>query len=173
MTRPSAVICILGLRGSGKTTATRALSRQGFHTISAGAKNTELALKEGCPMDTRSLQNFGLRLIEERGAEYFASILAAEAEGHSRVVFEGVRAPDVISCLRKKFSNMTIVLLTAPPEKRRCRLIQRGSDPSLDQHPIESYADEYSTLADVTIVNDGDLADLQKEALALLVLNDR
>ncbi|TWB86776.1 hypothetical protein FBZ93_12816 [Bradyrhizobium macuxiense] len=121
-------------------------------------------------MDTQSLQNFGLRLIEERGADYFASILAAEAEGYPRVVFEGVRVPEVVACLKKKFSNMTVVLLTASPEKRRGRLIQRGSDPSLDRHPIEAYSGVYSALANVTIVNDGNLADFQKDVLSLVAL---
>lgn len=168
MNKSTDVLCLVGARGSGKSTAARFFERQGFIVVSAAKKNRQLALDAGWRLDTPSLQDFGLKIVTERTEPYFASELAKGVLDQSRIVFDGIRAPGVIEALASWFLGLRVVLIEAPETQRRERLLGRGDDPVLDSHPIEALVTEIAQRATVSIRNDGTQKDFERRLRQLV-----
>jgi dephospho-CoA kinase len=148
------------LPGSGKTTAAKQLEKRGWFLVSAGDVVREICLKSGLPIDRATLQECGSNLLNEKGEEYFATLLITKGRGHRKVVFEGIRPLGVVSAIREKSAKTLLVFVDASEETRRARLSSRDglnlrqfSD--LEHSSFERQVLDLRNLADVIVENNG------------------
>jgi dephospho-CoA kinase len=153
-------IFLIGLPGSGKTTAATYLKDLGFFTISAGDVIRSLCRNEGIPLTRENLSAMGRRLLSEHGEDYFAEILLRQADDKDKVVFEGIRPPKVLLWLKERIPRTLTIFVEAPESERLERLLlARGEDESsyrkVMAYPMEQDILQIKSLVDVTVQNKG------------------
>lgn len=157
-------IFLIGLPGSGKTTAATYLKNLGFFTISAGDVIRSLCRNEGLPLTRENLSAMGRRFLSQHGEEYFAEILLRQASDKDKVVFEGIRPPKVLLWLKQRFPKTLTIFVETPEGERLDRLlISRGEDESsyrkVMEFPMEQDILQIKSHVDVTIENKGEVED--------------
>ena len=98
---PKSAVFLIGLPGSGKSTAARYLEHLGFVSVSAGDCVRSLCRADNISLTRENLSRYGQRLIAERGYAYFAKLLLAQAGHADLVVFEGIRSLEVLTWLKQ------------------------------------------------------------------------
>jgi dephospho-CoA kinase len=111
-------VFLIGLPGSGKSTGAAFLEELGFVPISAGDTIRVLCRKEGIALTRENLSNYGQRLLKEQGYEYFAGLLLDKANKFERVVFEGIRPPEVLLWLKARIAKSLIIFVEATEQER-------------------------------------------------------
>ena len=131
------IVCVTGMPGAGKTTATKALVSSGFTIVSMGDVVRREAQKRGLGLDKEGQRQMMLTLREEGGPAAIAKLCVEEIRSKDlrKVVIDGARSLDEVNNFR---SVGTVMLLGihASPMRRYELLISRGRD----DDPL-SYAD--------------------------------
>jgi dephospho-CoA kinase len=157
-------VFMIGLPGSGKTTAATYLQDLGFFSVSAGDVIRSLCQNEGILLSRENLSAMGRRFLSEHGEAHFAELLLQQAGDKDKVVFEGIRPPDVLLWLKRRIPMTLTIFLEAPERERLDRLlVARGEDESsykkVMAFPMEQDILQIKSLVDVTIQNSGDVED--------------
>lgn len=175
------IIAFTGKRGHGKTTAAEALMAKGYQHINFAdtlrqvvhlvygvtyEEMTDPVLKE-TPLDRwpfksprELLQYVGTDMFRAYLPQTWTKCFERNISGYSHVVCSDLRFPNEEDCLRdlekvEDDDNAIVVVRVVDPKKTRTDVAS--------QHASETEIDKIK--ADVTIVNDGTIADLQAGAL--------
>ena len=104
-----------------KTTAARFLQARGYELISASDVVGRLDGPDKLISGRRELISRGERMLHEQGPEWFAERLLAAADGHPRVVFDGIRPIETIKHIVKLQPNTAVLFIQAREAVRRER----------------------------------------------------
>ncbi|NPA86930.1 MAG: Glu-tRNA(Gln) amidotransferase subunit GatE [Candidatus Diapherotrites archaeon] len=154
------VIVITGPPASGKDTVADLLVKKGYRKLDFSDVLKELFVEERGrePRDKMELTDYAAEVREKRGRDVLARIIA-EKLGDGKHALVGARSPEEITFLRKRFP-VVVLLVDAPPEIREQR--RPGS---LERERKEEVLGlkEAVEMADVVIVNDGTLEELEEK----------
>jgi dephospho-CoA kinase len=165
------IVCVTGMPGAGKTTATKALSGLGFQTVSMGDVVRREAEKRGLGLDKDGQKRMMLLLREEGGPAAVAKLSAAEIRqrGLRRAVVDGARSMEEINVF-KEIGVVKILCLHASPGRRfeLLRSRARSDDPlsyadfeARDQRELDLGLGRVIALSDRMIENEvTDISDL-------------
>ncbi len=122
------ILAVVGLQGSGKSTATGILREEGFHVIEIGDIWRELVKKAGIPMeDTRATREFTLKLRETHGKDIYARYVCNRIKKSMRnVVVMGVRSTYEMDYLKKNLKGIKVIAIKSPLTLRFERMSSRG-----------------------------------------------
>lgn len=118
---PEEIVILVGPPRSGKTTATQFLRNLGYKVISAGEVVGRLDNGGSSAKDRRDLSRRGAQMLRDQGPEWFAERLIAEAAGHSKVVFDGIRPLKTIRHIARLQPKTKILFVKAREDLRRAR----------------------------------------------------
>lgn len=152
-------IILVGFPGSGKTTGAKYLKKLGWDIISAGDIIREMSIQEGLPTSRKYLQEFGARLLQEKGYEYFADIMLSKSSSSDKVVFEGIRPVQVVDLIKKALPKVLIIFIEAKSVLREKRLIKSKNIKhkdfiEMEENPLECEVMKIKPIADIVINND-------------------
>ncbi|MEM4699514.1 MAG: AAA family ATPase [Candidatus Nezhaarchaeales archaeon] len=174
----SLAICIAGMPGSGKGVVAEVARSLGLRVVSMGDVIRREAERRGLPTDDRALGQLMIKMREEMGSAIVAELCLKELEeGVDVAVFEGVRSLAEVEALKRRFREVVIVAVHAPPHLRfrRLRLRRRGDAPSSreefmarDERELKVGLGEVLALADYVIVNSATLRAARRRAEVIL-----
>ncbi|PSQ02627.1 hypothetical protein BRC94_01190 [Halobacteriales archaeon QS_5_70_17] len=181
------VIGTVGLAGSGKGEAAAVARELGIPVVTMGDVIREECRRRGLdPADHHGEVAQALReeegslAIAERSLPMVEDALEERGEGEGIVLVDGLRSGEEAERFAERFgTDFVLVAVTAPFEERRERVSDRGRDATADEGG-ESLAErderefgfgmgEAIEDADVTIENDGGLAEFRERVRAVLV----
>lgn len=160
--KPRFSIILTGLLGSGKTTGAAHLKKSGWDVISTGDIIREMCRQEGLQTSRKSLQEFGARLLQEKGYDYLANIMLSKCPNSDKVVFEGIRPLQVVNSIKKALPKVLIIFIEARATTREKRL-KMSDDPDnhvfneIEKNPLERDVLKIKQIADAIINNDTEL----------------
>jgi dephospho-CoA kinase len=178
------IIGITGTLASGKTSVKDFfLSRFSSYFISLSDIIKEELLKEGKELKRENFIAKGNELRKKYGNQILAEVVTLtlpEKINKQLIIIDGIRNPGEIEYLRKKFGkNFILIAVDAPRELRFKRLLERRKegDPAtfekffeMDEIDLGRNQPEYGQrveeclrLADLLIINDGTVEDLNKK----------
>jgi dephospho-CoA kinase len=169
------VIGVAGLNGTGKDEVLKYLKQKyNVPFVSVGDIVREIATSEGLPLTRENLDNVTSRYFQKYGQGYFLKQIVNKIKNQNLPVYgiSGVRSPEDAAILRESFGQDLILISVyiSDPQVRFARIAARGSQ--RDQLTYEQFLrqDEDSQklfkikdtlkLADISISNDGTLAEL-------------
>ena len=122
------ILAVVGLLGSGKSTAVDSLKRHGFEVIELGDIWRELLKKNHIPRsDAVATREFTLRIRETEGKDVYARYAFKKIrKGQMRIAITGLRSTYEMAYLKKRIQNLKIVALHAPLKLRYKRFALRG-----------------------------------------------
>lgn len=153
-------VFVCGLPGAGKSLASNWLRAYGFQVVSAGDYFRHLAMAEGLPTDRQSMIKFGTSYLDTKGPEHLAQNLSERAGLASKVVFDGIRPPEVVNLLKRRFGINRVVYIDVAEQTSKLRLsdIKHESADSISavyRSNMEMDVQVIKNVADITITNDG------------------
>lgn len=159
-------VIIIGLPGSGKSTASKTLSNSGWHIVSAGDIVRSMCIKEGLGESRKVLQSYGESLFKDNGVNYFSSLLINKAPKYGCTVFEGIRPVEVIKHMKKKL-QCWVVYIESSSFNRFERLkirdhITQYSFLKLESNSIEKQVSTMKDLANIVITNNYSLKEFDE-----------
>jgi dephospho-CoA kinase len=178
------IIGITGTLASGKTSVKDFfLSRFSSYFVSLSDIIKEELLKEGKELKRENFIEKGNELRKKYGNQILAEVVTLtlpEKINKQLIIIDGIRNPGEIEYLRKKFGkNFILIAVDAPRELRFKRLLERRKegDPAtfekffeMDEIDLGRNQPEYGQrveeclrLADLLIINDGTVEDLNKK----------
>lgn len=121
------IVCITGMPGAGKTTATQALAETGFQPVSMGDVVRKEAQRRGLDLGKEGQKKMMLRLRREGGPAAVAKLCGKEIKrrGFTRVVVDGARSLEEIEYFRT-IGPVKILGIHASPRRRFELLSARG-----------------------------------------------
>lgn len=133
----SFIVCVTGMPGAGKTTATKALVGSGFTIVSMGDVVRREAQKRGLGLDKEGQKEMMLSLRAEGGPAAIAKLCVMEIRSRRfrKVVIDGARSLDEVNTFRS-VGAVKVLGIHASPMRRYELLSSRGRD----DDPL-SYAD--------------------------------
>lgn len=122
------VIMVVGLPGSGKSTAADILKDNDFEVVELGDIWRELLKKNHVPRnDPVATREFTRMIREKEGKDVYARYAYRKIRKNRRMVaIMGVRSTYEMNYLKKKIPKMDIIALLAPLDMRFHRLKVRG-----------------------------------------------
>ena len=122
------VVMVVGLPGSGKSTAAEILEDMGFEVIEFGDIWRELLKKNHVPRDDPiATREFTRQIREREGKDVYARYAYMKVRKNRKLVaLMGVRSTYEMDYLKRKIPKMYIVALLAPLSMRFHRLKVRG-----------------------------------------------
>ncbi len=173
------VVCITGMPGAGKSTASEVSASMGFEVFRMGDDvRMEAERRKLIPSD----ENLGLIMLQLRqagGPVAIANLSRRRIEKDSKssfVLVDGIRNMNEFLEF-KKLGRAVLVSVHASPERRYKFLQGRGrsdspstfqSFESRDRRELSVGIGEPIALADEVIINNGSVEDLKKDVSALL-----
>lgn len=133
MSNPFKLIAIVGMPGAGKSMVADFFRKKGIPVLRFGDQ-TDIGLKElGLPLNEKNERMYREQLRKEIGMAAMAikiepRILAA-ARDHSTIVLDGLYSWEEYTYLVKKFPQLQLLCIYAPPEIRYERLSKRPVRP--------------------------------------------
>jgi dephospho-CoA kinase len=175
------LLAIVGLPGSGKSEVVKLVEEKGFAKIYFGGMTIEKLKEENLEVNEQNERMMREKLRRDHGMAAYATLnlpKIKETLAKSSVVIDGLYSWEEYLVLKKEFPEMVVVAVYASPKTRSTRLANRPIRPltpdqvlSRDHAQIENLHQAGPiAMADFTIVNEGDLADVEKQVS--LILND-
>jgi dephospho-CoA kinase len=165
--RENPLLIIVGMAGSGKSSAARHLEQKGWHVIRFGALTMQELEKRGLPINEANEKVFREELRAKHGMDAYARLLLPsikESLAAGRTVIDGLYSWAEYKFLRGHFGGqMKVVAIYTTRSVRYARISQRPDRPlSLEEAEQRDYAEIENVekggpiaMADYTIVNDG------------------
>ncbi len=158
------IVCVTGMPGAGKTTATKALVSSGFTIVSMGDVVRREAQKRGLGLDKEGQMQMMLTLRAEGGPAAIAKLCVEEIrlKGLRKVVIDGARSLDEVNTFRG-VGTVKVLGIHASPLRRYELLSSRGrhDDPisfadfeARDQRELDLGLGKVIALADRIIENE-------------------
>ncbi|MBS3109749.1 AAA family ATPase [Candidatus Woesearchaeota archaeon] len=172
------IISIVGMTGSGKTEVSEFLKKHGLAYVRFGDVTMEELKRRWLDVNEKNERMVREGLRKEHGMDAFARLNAGKLEKaleKGSVIADGLYSWEEWLFLREKFGEKMIVLaIASSPATRYQRLAERKIRPlaheeaaSRDKAEIEnSHKAGPIAMADFTIINEGSLAELQKNTNA-------
>ena|SRR5271157_2083126 len=133
------IVAVTGMPGAGKSTASEALVKLGWHRVVMGDVIRKETKRRGLHPDAKNTGEVMRSLREEHGESAVADLCLEEIRSSKsdRVVIDGIRSMVEVQTFRKK-APVILVAVHASPERRFELLKERGrSDDPLSR---ESFA---------------------------------
>ena len=165
------ILAIVGMAGSGKSTAIEYLTEHNIPRVYFGGILYKAMEEEGIERTPESEQKFRKEIRDREGNDFVVKRAIKEAEnlinaGQKRVVLDGLYSWTEYKILHEKFQEkMTVVAIVAPKALRRKRLAERKERPfnaeeaaQRDIHEIEDVEKGGPiAIADYYVDNSGDV----------------
>lgn len=172
--KPSIVIGIAGMPGSGKDTVKNIISRYGFPVIIMGDEVRAEAKRRNIKPTPENLGRLMLQIRAEEGPDAVAKRCMGKIRDldSSVIVINGIRSPSEVEFFRRNFESFKVIAIHASPKTRFKRLLERGrsDDPKdwetfviRDRRELSVGLGEVIAMADYMIVNEGTLEELERE----------
>ena len=174
------VVAIVGMAGSGKSEVARAFEQHGFTRVRFGDVTDEEVKKRDLPLNEENERRVRELLRKEHGMAAYAKLNLPRIDAalkNSNVVVDGLYSWEEYLLLKDRYDDdFAVVAVWASPETRYARLSNRSVRPltpaeaaGRDRTEIEnSNKGGPIALADHTLINEGSLSDLEKQANKLL-----
>jgi dephospho-CoA kinase len=182
------IICIVGMTGSGKTTAAKELEKNGFFYLRFGQITIDKIKEMGLKVNEANERKIRESLREKYGMGAFAILNIPKIDKllkKGNVVIDGLYSWTEYKILKEKYgSSLFVVAIFAPPELRYKRLEKRqieGDTKKLFRSlsEKEARARDFSeienlekggpiAMADFTILNTGTIGELRKKVNEIL-----
>ena len=122
------IVVVVGLPGSGKSTAAQLLKEDGFDVLEIGDIWRELLRKAKIPRnDPKATREFTRMLRVKHGKDVYAKYLYKKIKGsRKRLVLMGLRSTYEMDYLKKRLKNMYVIAITSPFNTRYRRIRTRG-----------------------------------------------
>ena len=166
---------MVGMSGAGKSEVAAVFAATGYARIRFGDVTDDEIARRKLPPGEASERQVRELLRREQGMEAYARLNLPRIEAalqSSDVVIDGLYSWEEYRFLKERFAeNLVVVAVYASPQTRYARLAARRIRPltppqsaSRDRAEIEnSHKGGPIAMADVTIVNEGSVADLQSQ----------
>ena len=177
------ILAIVGMSGSGKSTAVEYLTANNIPKIYFGGIIYKAMAEAGITKITPDNQReFREKIRAEEGRDFVVKRAIADAKnliaaGQKRIVLDGVYSWTEYKILRKEFpTEMTVVAIVAPKALRRKRLAERPERPFNAQEAAERDQSEIEQLekggpiaiADYYVDNSGDIKTFREDFANLM-----
>lgn len=184
------IIGLTGSMGSGKGVVADFLKEQGFLYLSLSNELREIAKEKKIELTRENLQNLGNKLREEKGVGILAQVVVDKIKDqeYKKAIVDGIRNPAEIGVLRK-LKNFFLISVDAAQKIRFERIKERDreSDPlswedfvkvdnrdrGVGEAETGQNVGKCMELADFTLINDGELKEIQERAAKLFEEIDR
>lgn len=168
------LVGLTGRNASGKTTVVNWFSSKGVRAISCSDSIRNWLSEQGIPESRDSLIEGGRELRRRGGAGILAEMLLSTLDGEDAVI-DSIRTPGEVEVLRRR-EDFILIEIRAGVDSRWSRSQSRGRTGDADkketflaQEKSEEIAQDdagqaliaTAKMADLVIVNDGDLDDLR------------
>ena len=167
------VVGISGEMLAGKTTVARFLEEHGFGYTRISEVIDDVLRIRGEPTTRENQQRMGLELHRTKGQRWLcARAIDRLGISHRKIVIDGLRWTADANYLRESFGGRFRHLhIFAPAEARRDRAKRSGREADFDRadhHPVESGIEAVGLMADLVIINDSDIASLERKVYEAL-----
>jgi dephospho-CoA kinase len=174
------VVAIVGMAGSGKSEVARTFEQHGFTRVRFGDVTDQEIKKRGLALNEDNERRIRELLRKEHGMAAYAKLNLPRIDAalkKSNVVVDGLYSWEEYLLLKDRYGDdFAVVAVWASPETRYARLSNRSVRPltpaeaaGRDRTEIEnSNKGGPIALADHTLINEGSLSDLEKQANKLL-----
>ncbi len=168
------MVGLTGRNASGKSTLVSWFSNRGLRSVSCSDSIRAWLSEQGIESTREALIEGGRELRRRGGGGVLAEMLLEILDGEDAVV-DSIRTPAEVEALRNR-GDFFLIEVRADSESRWKRMVDRGrsGDPSekevfLAQEAAEAKSDDEAgqaldataSLADITVINDGTIADLE------------
>ncbi len=176
------IITLVGMTGSGKSTAVEYFTKKGIPKIYLGGFAYEIMQERGIEKGEENEKNFRVAIREELGEDVYAQraiqqIQKLSEAGQHHIVVDGIYSWTEYKTLKHDFpGEMTTVAIVAPKHKRYQWLEKREDRPQTneisstrDYHEIEDIQKSGPiAAADYYIMNDGSLDHFYEQLDAII-----
>lgn len=163
------LIAIVGLTGSGKSTAVDYFTNKGIPKVHFGNMAYEMMAERGIEQGEENEKTFRVKIREEQGPDVYARRIADQiqhlaAAGQHRVVVDGIYTWDEYVFMKHEFpGELSVVAVVAPKHLRYRWLEDRADRPQTPQVSIARDRHELQDIqkggpiaaADYFVMNDG------------------
>lgn len=159
-------IGVSGRIAAGKTTISRIVERMGFAYTRFSLVIDDEIRSRGLKPDRATRQEVGYELHQGRGQRWLCERVLDRVGAGTPVIIDGLRWPEDVAFFRERFgTRFTHIHVGAAKDVRAERYRAKSEDDTsfevADRNPVESGVDNIAALADVRIVNDRTLGELE------------
>lgn len=168
------IIAVVGLTGSGKSTAIKYLTEKGYPKVYFGGVIYSEMTKRGIEITPESQAVFRKKIREEQGNDFVVKRIINEIQdlaraGQHRIVADGVYSWTEYKALKHAFpGELTTIAIVSPRHLRHHRLTLRPDRPFTEIEATDRDWDEIENLekggpiamADYTVLNEKEPEDL-------------
>ena len=178
MTQPHAkIIALVGLAGSGKSSAVEYLTKKGFPKIYFGGVIYKAMEEAGIEPTWDNQQKFREEIRQREGKDFVIKRVIKNVHdlinaGQNKIVLDGLYTWSEYKILKHEFPGQVVVIaIVTPKHLRYQRMIKRPERPMQPREVDQRDWSEIENLekggpiaiADYFIINDGDLAQLHQK----------
>jgi dephospho-CoA kinase len=167
------VIAISGMPGSGKGLAAEAAKQLGLEVLVLGDVIREETERRGLEPTPKNVGKVMLQLRADEGPASVAKRLLPKVEAiqSSVVVVEGIRSLSELTELKSRFEVVTVAVQSSPKTRfERLLSRNRSDDPKTwdvfherDIRELEVGLGDVIALADILVINEGTMSELQSK----------
>ncbi len=175
------IYAIVGMPGSGKSTAVDVFRENGFEVVRFGDITDEYLKREGKEITEENEKKMRLKLREEHGMEAYAVLnyekIKRLIKKNKKIVIDGLRSYSEYLFLKEKFKDDLIIIGIHTPQKLRIeRLKKRKERPLTKEEVISRDFDEIVNLhiggtfamSDIMINGDCSKKELKEKILSII-----